>query len=251
MALQRHQSELSEEQRHRLLPLGQDLRGVWQHPAAPEALQKRIVRTILQEIIIDTISEPPEHLLPLHGHGGVHTALRGPRNTAGKPGRATPPDVLGVIRERSQVCRDLTLAAPLNRLGYRTGTGNPWRAHRVACVRYQYRLPNVPTGQDWLTRTQAAQQLGVSATVVTRLIAQGLLPASQVVPQAPWIIKRTDLDLAAVQVAVEAVRASRPCRRLLPRPPEMPCDAAHQADDGELPSSAPPTLLPDLKSGGQ
>jgi hypothetical protein len=33
----------------------------------------------------------------------------------------------------------------------------------VACVRYHYRLPNVAKGHDWLTLTQAAQQLGVSA----------------------------------------------------------------------------------------
>jgi hypothetical protein len=42
--------------------LGQDLRVVWQHPAAPEALKKRSVRTILQEMILDTIPEPSEHL---------------------------------------------------------------------------------------------------------------------------------------------------------------------------------------------
>ena len=29
------------------------------------------------------------------------------------------------------------LAAPLNRVGERTGTGKTWRAHRVACGRYQ------------------------------------------------------------------------------------------------------------------
>jgi hypothetical protein len=116
-ALESQQGELSEEQRHRLLHLGQDLRVVWQHPAAPEALKKRIVRTILQEIIIDTIPQPPEHILHLHWHGGVHTELRVARNTAGKHGRATNHDVIAVIRELSKVCRDLTIAAILNRLG--------------------------------------------------------------------------------------------------------------------------------------
>jgi hypothetical protein len=122
--------------------LGQDLSVVWHHGSVPEALKKRLLRTVLHELIIDTTQEPSEPLWALHWHGGVHTALRVARNTAGKHGRASNPDVMAVIRALSQVCQDLTLAATLNRLGYRTGTGNSWRAHSVACVRYQYRLPN-------------------------------------------------------------------------------------------------------------
>ena len=80
------------------------------------------------------------------------------RNTAGKQGRATERDVIEVIRELSKVCRDWTMAATLNRLGDRTGTGHTWRAPSVASVRYHYRLPNVAKGHDWLTLTHAAQQ---------------------------------------------------------------------------------------------
>jgi hypothetical protein len=157
-APQSQQSTLSEAQREGLLTLGQDLSVVWQHPSAPEALKKRILRPVLHEIIINTTQEPPEHILHLHWHGGVHTELRVARNTAGKHGHATAPDIIAVIRELSKVCRDLTIAAILNRFGYRTGTGKTWRAPSVACVRYQYRLPNFPKEKDWLTLTQAAQQ---------------------------------------------------------------------------------------------
>jgi DNA invertase Pin-like site-specific DNA recombinase len=200
---------LSEEQHHALRTLGDDLTTVWRHPAAPEALKKRILRTVLQEIMIHTTQEPPEHVLHLHWHGGVHTAVRVARNTAGKHGRATDRDVIEVIRELSKVCRDLTIAATLNRLGYRTGTGKTWRAHSVASVRYQYRLPHFSKGTDWLTRAQAAQHFGVSATVLKRLMGHGILPARQVVPSAPWIIQRTDLDRAPVLAAVQAVRIGR------------------------------------------
>jgi hypothetical protein len=127
---------------------------------------------------------------------------------------------------RSLICRDLTIAAPLHRLGSRTGTGKTWRAHSVACVRYHYHLPNFAQGHDWLTLTQAAQQLAVSATVVKRGIAQGLLPARHVVPYAPWIIPRTDLTLPAVQAAVQAVRLGRRQRGCPPGAPEWPARAA-------------------------
>src|SRR5262244_1303601 len=123
--------------------------------------------------MLHTTQEPPAHGWHLHWHGGGHTEVRVARKTAGKHGRAPAHEVLEVIRAFSKVCRALPIAATLNRLGYRTGTGNPWRAHRVACVRYHYRLPHVAKGHDWLTLPQAAQQVEGSATVVKRCIAQG------------------------------------------------------------------------------
>jgi len=161
---------------------------VWPHAAAPEARKKRLLRTVLYAMMSDRTSAPAADLLRLHWPGGVHTEIRGARKASGKPGRATAHEVMGVMTERATVHRDLTMAATLNRLGSRTGTGKTWRAHRVACVRYQDRLPHVAQGHDGLTRTQAAQQLGGSAPVVKRCIAQGPFPAPQGVPQAPWII---------------------------------------------------------------
>src|SRR2546426_259971 len=168
---------LREEQRQGLRTLGQDLATGWQQPSAPEALTKRMRRTVLHAMIITTTQEPPEPVLPLHWHGGIHPEWHVARNTAGTHGRTTDHDVLAVIRELSKVCRDLTIAATLNRLGYRTGTGQTWRAHRVACGRYHYRLPNFTRGHDWLTLTQTAPQVGGRATGVKRCIAQGTLPA--------------------------------------------------------------------------
>jgi len=242
---------LSEERHHALLTLGHDLATVWRHPAAPEALKKRILRTVLQEIMIHTTQEPPEHVLHLHWHGGVHTEVRVARNTAGKHGRATEHDVLEVIRELSKVCRDLTIAATLNRLGYRTGTGKTWRAHSVACVRYHYRLPNFAKGHDWLTLTQAAQQLEVSATVVKRCIAQGTLPARQVVPYAPWIIQRTDLALPAVQAVVQGVHTGRHHRGRGPRQPEWPGQACVQAGAEHVGAVSGETHRLTLRAGAQ
>jgi len=134
-ALEHRHVPLRAEQRQHVLSLGQELSAVWPHAAAPEALTKRLLRTVLHEIMIHTTQEPPEHLLPLHWQGGVHTEWRVARHTAGKHGRATEHDSIAVIRELSKVCRDVTMAATRNRLGSRTGTGKTWRAHRVACVR--------------------------------------------------------------------------------------------------------------------
>jgi hypothetical protein len=57
-----------------------------------------------------------------------------------------------------------------------------------------------------VTQEEAARELQVSNTVVKRLIRQRILPATQVVRYAPWIIAKTDLLLAAVQEQVKAAR---------------------------------------------
>jgi len=62
--------------------------------------------------------------------------------------------------------------------------------------------------------------------VVKRCIAQGLFPARQVVPYAPWIIQRTALAWPAVHAAGQAVRLGRRQRRCPPGAPEWPDRAA-------------------------
>jgi hypothetical protein len=106
------------------------------------------------------------------------------------------------------------IAMVLNRLGYRTGHGHTWRAHAVANVRYGRRLPHYRHDGTWLALEAAARELGVSNTVIKHLIADGVLPATQVVPYAPWVIERVDLQRPLVQARIHAVREGRK----LPRP---------------------------------
>ncbi len=46
---------------------------------------------------------------------------------------------------------------------------------------------------DWLTMSEAAAKLGVNNHRIRRLITDGLLPAEQVVPRAPYQIRASDL----------------------------------------------------------
>ena len=151
---------MTAEQKEHLLHLGQRLEAAWNHPAASPELKKRILRTVLHEIVINNTEDGSAHVLVLHWQGGVHTELRVQRNRPGQHRRVTDGNVIELIRELSKVCTDSTIAATLNRLGYRTGTGKTWRAHSVQNVRYHHRLPNYTKGQDWLTVEQAAEGSG-------------------------------------------------------------------------------------------
>lgn len=200
---------VSPQQKERLLALGTDLPLVWHHPAAPVELKKRILRTVLEEIVIDRLAEPAQEVLHLHWKGGVHTELRVARNGTGKHRRVADDKAVELITELSKICDAQMIAQVLNRLGYRTGQGQTWRVHHIYNVRYERRLPNYQKGGAWLTLQETARALQVSATVIKRLLKDGILPARQVVAGAPWVIERKNLELPMVQAHIQAVHAGR------------------------------------------
>jgi hypothetical protein len=131
------------------------------------------------------------------------------RNKTGQHRRSADRAVIDLIRELAKVCPDRTIAAILNRLGYKTGQDLTWNASRVVGVRWYHEIPGFQKQDGWLTQAQAARELQVSDTVVKRLIREGILPATHVVECAPWVIERKDLALPAVQEQVKAVQCGR------------------------------------------
>ncbi len=179
------------------LALGDDLEQLWDHPRSPATLKKRILRTVLQEVVANTTDDPPSVHLKLHwAEGFTHRAHR-----AQEPDRLSQPhqlqEVTGLIRELALVCEDTSIVSILNRLGYRTGNSNTWTEKRVQHVRHTNGFPACPPPDQrlWITMQQAAAALRVSEMVVRRLIAQRSLPAKQIVKFAPWMIECSHLDL--------------------------------------------------------
>lgn len=206
-----NRSPLSEEQRQQLLRLGEDLERAWDHPDCPIPLKKRILRTVLEEIIATTTKEPPSVILKLHWAGGIHTELVVRKNRTGHHERVNSREVVDLIRDLAQVCDDSAIVAILNRLGYRTGVGNTWNEKRVEHVRHTRGFPVCPPPEQrrWLTMDQAAKRLGVSSMVIRRFIQQEILPAKQIVKFAPWMIERTNLELPAVRKQVRRIHEGR------------------------------------------
>jgi DNA invertase Pin-like site-specific DNA recombinase len=215
---------VSEVERRRLFELGDDLVALWNHPAAQPALKKRILRTVLEEIVAEVREDPPRTDLLLHWKGGVHTRLVVDRNARGHHARATDRGVVDLVRELAKVSEDFEIARILNRLGYRTGSDNSWTEARVRSLRSYREIPVCPprSQRTWYTLADAAIALGVSTTVVRRLIEQNVLEAQQVVTHAPWVILKEKLDEPAVQAAVRAVQEGRRLPRTAPGQTEIP-----------------------------
>ncbi len=213
---------LSVEQQQRLGELGRDLKQLWEAPQAPVELKKRLLRTVIEEIVVTRPEPPTEHRLQIHWAGGVHTELRVPRNARGMHGRMADRSVVELVRELAQVCDDQTIAAVLNRLGFTTGQGNGWRKARVNGFRHTHGIELGEGHAGCVTLQGAARRLQVSDTVVERLIRRGILPARQVVQYAPWVIEEKNLELPAVQAAVQAARQGKRIPSALANHPELP-----------------------------
>jgi hypothetical protein len=114
------------------------------------------------------------------------------------------------VRELAQISTDGSIASILNRLKYRTGTGNKWTESRVRYLRGYRQIPafNKAAPRTWLTLAEAAAQLEVPPNRVRKLIEQGFLPARQIVRNAPGLIKPQDLDSSAVRDSL-GCRSSR------------------------------------------
>ncbi len=197
---------LSERQTQELAALSEDLMALWNHPEAPIQLKKRILRAVLTEIMIDNEPDSTTHRLRLHWAGGVHTELRVERNKSGQHRHSADRSAIDLVSELAKICQDKTIAAILNRLGYKTGQEKTWNASRVAGVRGYHKISPFQKQDDWITQEEAARELQVSDTVVKRLIRERILQAKQVVKFAPWIIAKKDLLLPAVQQQVKAAR---------------------------------------------
>jgi len=207
---------IGEEKRAQLLSLGVDLKLAWDHPAAPVTLKKRILRVVLNEIVVETDADSVDICLRLHWEGGAHTTLRVHKNLPGMHRHVTDKAVVDLARELAEVCNDRSTAGILNQLGYRTGAGNRWTEGRVKGLRDYHHIPafDAASKRPWMTLNEAAEELKVSSATVRKLIERRLLPARQVIAHAPFCINPNDLLLPRVQRHIKAIHSGK-------RPPRL------------------------------
>lgn len=203
-----------------LLALAEDLPGVWESPSSDASLKQRIIRILIQEIVADV--DEHEITLVIHWVGGRHSELRVPKLPSGHHSRCTQVEAVDIVRQMAGRYKDEEIALTLNRLRLKTGVGNSWSEKRVRSLRSHLNLPVYDAGQQdsRLNLRQVAERLAVSTTVVRRLIVSKVLPATQVVPGAPWEIDATVIAAPEVIQAATALR-NRESRQRYPADERM------------------------------
>jgi excisionase family DNA binding protein len=185
--------------------LANDLEAAWNAPDVTMRSRQQLVRTLIADIIAGYDASTREIVLTIHWRGGQHSELRVRKPKSGEHGCRTSDDAIAVIGRMATEWSDEEIAATLNRMGLPTGQGKTWTAHRVSSLRrvrgiHAYR--SAEKNGEWLTMSEVAKNLGVSAHQIRRLIKEGVLPAQQVVFDAPWQIRASDLQNERVKVAL-------------------------------------------------
>ena len=200
---------LTGEQKQELLQLGGYFKQVWHSKDCPMELKKKIIRTVIEEIIVRLDDSTKMLHFVIHWKGGCHTEfeMEKPRSAVGK---ATDVEDVELIRKMADRYADGETARVLNRLNRRTGKGLYWSQSRVADVRRKHGIaggrPHHERGREILSLAQAASYCRVSDTTIRKLVEAQLLPMTQVAPWAPWEIKRADLDGEPVHGIIEHLR---------------------------------------------
>jgi excisionase family DNA binding protein len=193
--------------------LAEDLHAAWNAPGVTMRTRQQLVRTLIVDIVADVNETAREVILTIHWQGGQHSQLRVRKPKSGEHGCSTSDDALAVIRSMATRWSDQDIAASLNRMGIRTGQGKTWTAHRVSSIRRVRDIHAYKSAEkdgEWLTMSEAAKLLGVTHHMIRRLIHDRVLPAEQVMPDAPWQIRASDLRSEAVTAALACNH--RPCR---------------------------------------
>jgi DNA invertase Pin-like site-specific DNA recombinase len=191
------------------IDLASDLESVWNSPDTDARIKKRIVRTLVEEVIADVDSDAAEIIVYVHWKGGVHTELRLPRRRRGQMNH-TSKDVVAAVRSLARLCSDDVIAGVLNRNGLKTGRGNRWTRERVVSLRTWNKIPCYSqtrcVEEGWLKLNEAAAMIGVSPQTLRAAIERGEIPGEHPLPDGPWVIHRSDLQSSAAIALVERAR---------------------------------------------
>lgn len=217
--LQGPEPALTDTERGRLLILAQDFPALWREATSDMRRKKQLVRLLIEEIVVDVLPDPPRVHLVIRWAGGAHTELHVRRNRTGEHRYATDEETVNLVQRLAEVVPDQAVVSILNRMAIKTTKGNTWTAVRLRSFRSAHHIPvfDPDKARDWLTMREAAERLQVSAMTVRRLIIRGVLPARQIVRNAPWMIAPDALQQEAIRYAARA--AQRGGQGPLPRHP--------------------------------
>jgi DNA invertase Pin-like site-specific DNA recombinase len=200
-------SALSQQERQSLLALGADLSRAWDHPKASAETRKRIVRTVLKEILVRV--QDGQIQMVLHWQGGDHTAFALPKNKTGEHRWRTDVDTVKLIAALARQMPDFSIASMLNRLSQRTAKGLAWTEARIRGFRSDHGIAVYRDGEraqrGELNLDEAAKELGVSKMTILRMIDRDILAAQQSCKGTPWVIRKVDLQSPAVARAAAGV----------------------------------------------
>ena len=121
--------------------LAADLDLAWHAHDTDPRLKKRILRALIEDIVVDIDDDRHEVACVIHWKGGLHSGARVPRRRRGQDGSQTSADVVDGVSQLARICDDKLVAAYLNRNGILTARGNRWNHTAESSVRTYRGIP--------------------------------------------------------------------------------------------------------------
>ena len=119
-------------------------------------------------------------------------------------------EIIEAVRVLVRIAGDDLIAGLLNRNSLKTGYGNRWTRERVTSLRSHHKIPvysqQVRESEGWMTLTQAAATLAVSAKTLRLAAERGEVEAQHPLADGPWIFKRTALETDAARHLAQRTR---------------------------------------------
>jgi DNA invertase Pin-like site-specific DNA recombinase len=204
---QQRPSTISPEQLKAIERLGSDIHQVWDATTTTDRDRKELLRTLLEEVVLNLKRAEGRAHLTLRWRGGAITLLDIPAPRFKPMGPRTDEDTLSLLPRLATLYPDEVIAGILNRQGRQTATGERFTANQVGSLRRyrdipRFQPPTTPPNGELVSIRKAAQILGMNTSSIHRWLADGFIAGEQITPGAPWQIRITDeLRASVVQQA--------------------------------------------------
>ena len=194
---QQQPSTVSPEQLQAIQRLGSDIRQVWTAATTTDRDRKELLRTLLEEVILNLKRAEGCAHLTLRWRGGAFTTLDVAVPRFKPMGPRTDEDTISLLRRLAALYPDEVIAGILNRQGRKTATGERFTANQVGSLRRyrgipRFQPPASPPEGELVSIRQAARILGMNTSSIHRWLADGFIAGEQVTPGAPWQIRIND-----------------------------------------------------------
>jgi len=194
---QQRPKKLDAEQLRRIQMLGSDIHQVWTANSTTDRDRKELLRTLLEEVVLNLKRAEGQAHLTLRWRGGAITMLDVSVPRFKPMGPRTDEDTISLLRRLATLYPDEVIAGILNRQGRKTATGERFTANQVGSLRRyrniaRFQPPAEPPSGELVSIRKAAQILSMNTSSIHRWLADGFIAGEQVTPGAPWQIRISD-----------------------------------------------------------
>jgi DNA invertase Pin-like site-specific DNA recombinase len=177
--------------------LGGDVARVWSAPTTTDRDRKELLRTLLEEVIVNVDRDAAQAHLTMRWRGGAISQLDVALPRSHPPKIRTSEDTIALVRRLAAHYPNAQIAGILNRQGRRSARSQRFTASIIQSLRHHwgiacYQPPAQSPQGELVTITKAAELLGVVPSTVHRWLADGFIAGEQPTPGAPWRIRVTD-----------------------------------------------------------